>query len=151
MQLFLQLLFMLYFLFQELLLQVGVPYDIFLAEFINFKVGIFHLETTINHCLKCFDLFRHLLIHDFFNFPLSSFSNISILKFFSKFIVELKMHKIAMHMLFEHFGINQVLTTKLVNFLLTNEFELIINHFCMLLLKFFSNIVYVRHPFRSWA
>jgi hypothetical protein len=42
------------------------------------------------------------------------------------------MHKIAMHILFKHFSIDEILATKLIDLLTTNEFVLIVNNFAVL-------------------
>jgi hypothetical protein len=54
-------------------------------------------------------------------------------------------------MFFEHFGIDEILTAQLVNFLLAYEFVLVVNHFGMLFFKFLRNVVNIGHPFRSRA
>jgi hypothetical protein len=59
------------------------------------------------------------------------------------------MHQISMHVFFEHFGVNEILAAELVNFLLANEFVLIINHFSMFFFKFLGNVINIGYPFRA--
>lgn len=54
-----------------------------------------------------------------------------------------------MHVLLQHLSVYQVLTTKLIDFLLTDEFVFVVDHFSVLLLQFFSDTVNIRHPFRT--
>ena len=56
-----------------------------------------------------------------------------------------------MHVFLQHLGIDQVFTAKITDLLLAHELVLIINYFAMLLFQFFSDIINIRHPFRSWA
>lgn len=148
-QLLLQQFLVLHFLLLELLLHVRVTLHVFFTETIDLEIWVAHLESTVSNCLYCLDLFGHLFINNLFDFPLLSFTDISIFQFISQFVVEFQMHQIAVHVFFEHFGINEILTAQLVNFLLAYEFVLIINHFSMLFFQFLCNVVNVRHPFRS--
>lgn len=59
------------------------------------------------------------------------------------------MHQVAMHVLFEHFGVNQVLTAKFVDLLFAYEFVLIVNYFLFLFLELLGDVLDVRHPFRG--
>lgn len=54
-----------------------------------------------------------------------------------------------MHVLFEHFCIDQVFTAQLVNLLLADKLILVINDFFLLLFELFCDILDVRNPFRG--
>ena len=58
------------------------------------------------------------------------------------------MHQIPMHVLFQHLRSNQVRTTQLEYLLLRNKLILIINHFPLIFLQLFRDILDERHPLR---
>lgn len=74
---------------------------------------------------------------------------INSISFGFQLVVKPQMHQIPMHVLFEHFCVNQVFTAQLVNLLLADKLILIINDFFLLFFELFGDIFNVRNPFRG--
>jgi hypothetical protein len=55
------------------------------------------------------------------------------------------------HVLFEHLRVDEVFAAEFEHFLLADELILVIDHFAVLLLQFFGDVVHVWHPFRAWT
>lgn len=150
-QLLLQLLLVLSFLLHQLLLQVRVAQHVVLAETVHFVVRVIqHLETLVHHCLLCLDLLWHLLVHQLFDLLLPALNDVGLLEFVLQLVVQPKVHQVAVHVLLQHLGVDQVLTAQLSHFLLAHELVFVVYHLAVLFLQFFGDVVDVRNPLWSW-
>ena len=153
-QLLLKSFILLNFLFQKLFFQVRVSDHVLLGELVYLKVWIvfYHSESSVllDHCFLFYPfwgLILKLLVHLFLNFASIS----SRIDFIFKLVIEPQVHQITMHILLQHFCVNQVLTSKFINFLLTYKLILIVDDFLLLLLKLLCYILNVRNPLRGRA
>ena len=61
------------------------------------------------------------------------------------------MHQIPVHVLFQHFGVDQVLTAQFVHLLFAYELVLIVHDFFLFFFELLSDVFDKRHPFWSRA
>lgn len=120
---------------------------VILAVFVDLEIGIIgHFETIVNHRLLDFYLFRHLLVDQLFHFLFPSLQNVGLLEFVFEFVVQFQVHEIPVHVLLQHFGIDQVFTAELADLLFAHKFVLIVYHFAVLFFELFGDVVNVGHP-----
>ena len=76
---------------------------------------------------------------------------VDCIDFGSQLVIQSQMHQIPVHVLFEHFSIDEIFASQFVDFLFADELVLIVNYFLLLFFEFFSDIFDVRNPFGSGA
>lgn len=143
---------MLFFLFLQLAFQVRMTDHKIFTIPIYLEIGvILDCKTTIFYDLLVFNCLWNLDIDKILNLLFSPFQDVGIFKLILKSIVQFQMHQISMHILFEHFGVHQILATKLVNLLFADKLILIIDYFTVLLLKLLRYVLDIWHPFWAWT
>ncbi len=120
---------------------------------LEIRIILHHGAETVVILLWCsFDLLnpgREGLIQFLVNLCLKFSLVINGISFGFQLVIKPQMHQIPMHVLFEHFCVNQIFTAQLVNLLLADKLILIINDFFLLFFELFGDIFNVRNPFRG--
>jgi hypothetical protein len=135
----------------ELLSQMRVPNHVLFTVAIDLEIGVGHLEPSVFFHSLAFYNFGHFAVDHFINLLLSALRNVCILDLISEFVVKLLVHQVAMHVLSKHSSIDEVLATKLLDFLLAYKFVLIVDHFSVVLLELLSDAVHIWNPLGTWA
>jgi hypothetical protein len=136
----------------QLFLEVGVAQHVVFTKTVDLVVGVSaDLETTVLRQFLGLYLARQVLCDELVDFPFAFLEDVGVSEFVFEFVEEFEVHEVAVHVLFEHLCVYEVFAAEFKHFLLTHEFILVIDHFAVLLLQFFGDVVHVGHPFRAWT
>ncbi len=148
--------FLLLFFFHQLLFHVRVSQHVILWKSVDLEIRV-----VLHHWRESFVFFhwsRYLLhsggkrfVQIFIHLSLDFCLQVHGIDFAFELVVESQVHQIPVHVLFEHFGVDQVVATQFINLLFADELVLVVNDLFLLFLELFCDIFDKGHPFGSRA